>query len=176
MKNKASLIAGRTALVCAVSCILLSNVVNAQVRVIDRAYRPAAQPSSGQLNSIPFDPPATGQVNQAQLFAPANSMPPQAHPAYVPAQRWDVYVEDQKLSRALMRWASVERLQFFYEAPKEPVAVRASYSGSFDQAVPALMEDTAASGYPLHACRYDNALRVLHVSQPCPPKQSSAGK
>lgn len=98
-----------------------------------------------------------------------NVVAPQAV-AGVGVQRWEVLVEDQKLSRALWRWAQQEGIQFFWEAPKDLVAVKASYTGSFAKAVTELMQDTSASSYPLRACRYDNALRILHTSQSCPSK------
>lgn len=187
-------------LVFAFSLCFAVNAAYSQVNVINKPFRSAttntgAQPAQ-DLGITPYTPQGSAQGFMAPVpFQPApnhrvDQVPPQQgnfQPGPPPfnatgyatamlPQRWDVYAEDQKLSRALQRWTAQERLQFFYEAPKEPVAVRASYIGTFDQVVPALMDDTAASGYPLHACRYDNALRVLHVSQPCPQKLVNSEK
>lgn len=144
------------------SLVALSNVF-AQ-GVIQRSQTPYVDRPEIQFSI--GAPPATS----AQPVAPA------VQPAAAQLQRWEVLPEDRKLSRALLRWATQERLQFFYEAPKDPVAVRATYFGSFDQAVPELMDDTQVSGYPLRACRYNNALRVRHASQSCPLKQTTNEK
>lgn len=128
----------------------------AQVQVLSQPYR-APAPSSQQLPSIPF---VSAQNATTTVTSVATATP----------QRWEVLSEDQKLSRALWRWTQQEGIQFFWEAPNDLLAVKASYAGSFATAVLALMEDTASSAYPLRACRYDNALRIIHTSKTCTAK------
>ena len=118
--------------------------------VIERSSKPYIEQSANQ----------TG-VSPVPVLAP---------PAAISPQQWDVFAEDQKLSRAISRWTQKEGIQFFWEAPKDLVAVKASYYGSYAKAISDLMLDTPASGYPLHACRYDNSIRILHTSQTCPVK------
>lgn len=168
MNPKALSILSRSNIILPLLCMLFSTLGHAQVRVIDRPYRATPQQAPAPASGIPFD-----AAPSAQLFQPA---PTAAQPLTPQLQRWEVLPEDRKLSRALLRWATQERLQFFYEAPQDPVAVRATYFGTFDQAVPELMDDTQVSGYPLRACRYNNALRVRHASQSCPAKQTSNEK
>lgn len=138
--------------------LLLSSFADmalAQVQIIDRPYRQVQRLEGPQGN---------------ELFLPATVQPTLMAAAPAPVQRFDVLVEDKKLSYALWRWAQVEGLELFYEAPKDIVAVRASYRGTFQHAITSAMLDTSSSGYPLHACRYDNAIRILHTSQTCPVK------
>lgn len=84
-----------------------------------------------------------------------------------PARRWDVKTSDGTLSRALTRWADEVNVQLVWEAPKDKPALRAVYQGSLDDALTAVMGDTQFSDYQLHACAFDNVIRILHVSQSC---------
>ncbi len=74
---------------------------------------------------------------------------------------------DGTLSRALTRWADEVNVQLVWEAPKDKPALRASYQGSLDDALTEVMNDTQFSDYQLHACAFDNVIRILHVSQSC---------
>jgi hypothetical protein len=138
--------------------ISLFGSAQAQVTIVDKPYQPAAVQGALQLQIAPY----AGSV-QTMPVAPVQA--PVAAPA--PLKRWEILPEDQTLSRALARWAREERLQFFWEAPRDLLAVRASYAGTFEAAIRGVMVDSPTSGYPLHACQYDNSIRVLHTSQPC---------
>jgi hypothetical protein len=82
---------------------------------------------------------------------------------------WEIRLADNNLSRALTRWAAAapDKLPILWEASSDLPAVAARYSGDFLSAIEQVMRDTGNSQYPLHACAYDNVVRVLHVSQPC---------
>lgn len=105
--------------------------------------------------------------------APSSSLPVapptrSAAPAAAPVQQeWRIELADASLSRALRRWARDARYPVMWEAPKDLPAVAASYRGDFLAALTRVMEDSQQSAYPLHACAYDNVVRVLHVSQAC---------
>lgn len=146
--------------------MFLIGAAQAQVVMVDKPYR--QQPAPGAAIDLPIAPyaapaPATTPVSQVAPVVAAQAAPI----ATAPAKRWEVLPSDQTLSRALARWAREENLQFFWEAPRDLLAVRASYTGSFEAAVQGVMVDSPKSGYPLHACQYENSVRVLHTSQPC---------
>lgn len=84
-----------------------------------------------------------------------------------PPHTWEIQLSDGTLSKALIRWSRGSELPVSWEAGKDFPATKATYGGSFLDAVEQVMTDTARSQYPLHACAYDNVLRVLHVSQSC---------
>lgn len=100
--------------------------------------------------------------------APAETALPAA-PAGVQAQKaeWRIELNDGSLSRALRRWAREARYPILWEAPKDLPAVAATYRASYLDAIKQVMEDSQNSSYPLHACAYDNVVRVLHTSQAC---------
>ncbi len=83
-------------------------------------------------------------------------------------ESWEIRTTDGTLSRALSRWANLSgNLPLLWEASKDLPAISASYSGEFLSAIEQVMQDSRRSQFPLHACAYDNAIRVLHVSQSC---------
>jgi len=123
---------------------------------------PEAFPIAPAPLQLPVAPAASGSLPVAA---------PQARPAApapAPAQQeWRIELADASLSRALRRWARDARYPVMWEAPKDLPAVAASYKGDFLAALTRVMEDSQQSAYPLHACAYDNVVRVLHVSQAC---------
>ncbi len=74
---------------------------------------------------------------------------------------------DGSLSKALMRWSRVGGIPLLWEATKDLPAVNAKYQGEYVEVLEQIMRDSSRSQYPLHACVYDNIVRVLHVSQSC---------
>jgi hypothetical protein len=100
--------------------------------------------------------------------APAAAEPP---PVVVAARdqvrEWKVMPGDRSLARALARWAKDAEYPVIWEADKELPAFNASYHGSFMAALEQLMVDSGNSAYPVHACAYDNLVRVIHDSQAC---------
>lgn len=139
--------------------VALIGGAQAQVVMVDKPFRQQAPASASpiDLSIAPYAPPVAAPAPVPQVVAPVA----------VPAKRWFVYAEDQTLSRALGRWAREEKLPFFWEAPMDIQAVPASYVGNYEAAMLGVMLDSPKSGYPLHACKYDNSIRVLHQSQPC---------
>jgi hypothetical protein len=101
-----------------------------------------------------------------QAPAPVEVRPvPLAPPA--PTPEWRIELADGSLSRALRRWSREAKYPILWEAPKDLPAVAATYRSEFLQALTSVMEDSQNSEYPLHACAYDNVVRVLHVTQSC---------
>lgn len=93
-----------------------------------------------------------------------------AAPATKPviAEMWNVVVRDITLSSTLTRWGQPGGYQVLWAATKDLPAMNATYKGSFEEALENLMVDTKHSGYPLHACLYNNkVVRVLHATQSC---------
>ncbi len=84
------------------------------------------------------------------------------------AETWNVVARDLTLSSTLTRWGQPGGYQVLWAATKDLPAMNATYSGSFEEALEKLMVDTKHSGYPLHACLYNNkVVRVLHATQSC---------
>jgi hypothetical protein len=97
---------------------------------------------------------------------------PAAQPAVpVPVREtvgeWNVERTDGSLARSLRRWGEQAQYPVLWEADKDLPAVRAAYRGTFIAALEQLMRDTQNSAYPLHACAYDNVVRVINTSVAC---------
>ena len=83
-------------------------------------------------------------------------------------ETWNVLARDITLSATLTRWGQPGNYQVLWAATKDLPAMNATYQGNFEVALESLMEDTKHSGYPLHACLYNNkVVRVLHATQSC---------
>lgn len=81
---------------------------------------------------------------------------------------WRITQNDATISNAVNRWATQSGYQIVWQAEKDLPSYIANYQGSFEAALESLMTDTKHSGYPLHACLYDNkVVRILHVTQSC---------
>jgi toxin co-regulated pilus biosynthesis protein Q len=123
---------------------------------------PEAFPIAPPPLQLPVAPAAASGA--LPVVPPARSVAPAPAPVQ---QEWRIELADASLSRALRRWARDARYPVMWEAPKDLPAVAASYKGDFLAALTKVMEDSQQSAYPLHACAYDNVVRVLHVSQAC---------
>lgn len=84
-----------------------------------------------------------------------------------PLQEWQIRNTDGTLSKALARWAASSTPPISWEAEKDFPATNATYHGTYFEVLEQVMRDTARSQYPLHACVYQNVIRVLHASQSC---------
>ncbi len=80
-----------------------------------------------------------------------------------------IRTEDETLSLALRRWIGTAGYQLAWEAGKDFAARETTYnSPDLISAIEGVMNDTAQSNYPLHACVYDNkVIRILQISQGC---------
>lgn len=121
--------------------------------------------------SLPFEKPKT---SVAPVMPPSQqkTMPPQALQQQVGAITtgldWRITPTDNTISAALTRWGSQAGYQVVWQAEKDLPAFGAVYSGGFEAVIESLMNDTVHSGYPLHACLYDNkVVRILHITQSC---------
>lgn len=174
-----------------VAGIALSAVAVPSMAQISSATREAAFASVGTAVGQRQDPPAAvAPIAAAQGLTvvdkpfevprvdpklpleppPARPAPPPAPAPVVappPAQEWKIEASDGFLSRALRRWARDAKFPILWQAPKDLPAVPAVYRGDFLTALKRLMEDSTRSDYPLHACAYENVVRVLHDSQSC---------
>lgn len=84
-----------------------------------------------------------------------------------PLQEWLIRNTDGTLSKALARWAASSTPPISWEAEKDFPATNATYHGTYFEVLEQVMRDTARSQYPLHACVYQNVIRILHTSQSC---------
>lgn len=84
-----------------------------------------------------------------------------------PQPVWHIRNTDSTLSKALARWALGSTPPISWEAEKDFPATNAVYQGTYLGVVEQVMRDTARSQYPLHACVYQNVVRILHASQSC---------
>jgi len=144
-------------------------LVQAQRAAVSTAEAPAVK-APAAAPSLPMQPAAQAAVAPAAAPAPAPAVEPQAAPASAPEaprERWTVEVTDGTLSRALKRWAGRAGVPVVWDAPRDKPAFKADYLGSFEEAITQVMVDTQQTDYKLHACGYDNLIRVLHESQSC---------
>lgn len=77
--------------------------------------------------------------------------------------------DDETLFLALRRWSTNAGYQLVWEAGKDFPARATTYKTSdLISAIELVMNDTANSNFPLHACVYDNkVIRILQISQGC---------
>lgn len=109
--------------------------------------------------------PEFGAGGQGAVALVTTLTPP---PGPTPPKRWEIQQSDGLLSRALRRWAKdTGKLLFWGETTKEIQAIPAVYEGEFMDVLTQLMQDSARSTYPLQACVFSNAVRILHVTQMC---------
>lgn len=139
-------------------CVFFATMAHAQVNTINKPFRAGAPTVS------PVDLGIAPYVAPTPTPAPTIALVP-ARPAQ--PQVWEVLLTDGNLYKALSRWAHLDGRPVHWEAGKEYPAVYAQYVGSYVQAFEQVMKDTANSSYRLHACEYDNVIRVLHTSQSC---------
>lgn len=128
---------------CASVCVVAMVPVGAsRAAAIEMLDRPYVEPANTPISAAP---------------APASATP-----------AWEIRNSDMTLSRALARWTQGQDTRpVLWEAGKDLPVLQASYSGDFLQAVEQVMRDTQRSAYPLHACAYDNVVRIIHLSQSC---------
>ncbi len=157
-------------LTLATATLMATNAL-AQVQVLDKPYRSAAPETGFEL---PIDArPVITRAAPPPAAAPAAITPtptpvvPAPAPVTPPLPSWDIQVADGSLSKALMRWSRTARIPTLWEAAKDLPAINARYQGDYVEALEQVMRDSARSQYPLHACVYDNVVRILHVSQSC---------
>ncbi len=120
--------------------------------------------------NIPIERPKSnfGGVEKAAQPTVNLTSPTQVQLSSVMTPEWRITQNDATISNAVNRWATPSGYQIVWQAEKDLPSYIASYQGSFESALESLMTDTKHSGYPLHACLYDNkVVRVLHVTQSC---------
>jgi hypothetical protein len=123
----------------------------------------AAQAVRSSEGAYPYRAPA--------LNLPVAPAPQEPAPVVVAARdqvrEWQITAADGSLARALARWAKDADYPVLWEADKELPAIPARYEGSFMSAVEQVMRDSGNSAYPVHACAYDNLVRVIQDAQVC---------
>lgn len=84
-------------------------------------------------------------------------------------QVFEITAEDETLFLTLRRWSLATGHQLVWNANKDfPVKKTRYEAADIYAAIALVMQDTASSSYPLHACNYRNrVIRILHVSQSC---------
>ena len=138
----------------------VEGVVDGEAVVMPVAVPPAVPVP--RLNAPPSMAPVAASVAPV---APASAVPPIAIAANA-AMVWHILASDGSLSKTLARW-SRGRVPIAWEADKDFPAIDATYHGDYFAALEQVMKDTAHSQYPLHACVYDNVIRILHITQSC---------
>lgn len=74
-----------------------------------------------------------------------------------PVQTWSVTVADRSVRALLERWAKVANYQILWEIPVDlELNANASMTGSFEDALSALLASLKNSEYPIEAIIYDN--------------------
>lgn len=121
------------------------------------------------IPKLPIEKPKTAvpamQVSDQKIVPPQIL---QQAGTSTPGLDWRITPTDNTISAALTRWGSQAGYQVVWQAEKDLPAFGAVYSGGFEAVIESLMNDTVHSGYPLHACLYDNkVVRILHITQSC---------
>lgn len=191
---------GATLMATLLVTLLASLTAQAQITMEDRPYRaaprsalrPGSEPAArnqlaADADDLPIDAPASS--------SPGAPVAPAVRLGTVPGSRatvvaavpsapakpvWTILPTDRFVSKALIRWATEgsangqSTLPILWNAPKDLPAVRATYTGDFLTVIEQVMVDSRNGEYPVHACAYDNLVRVLHTSQPCTHASSVA--
>lgn len=149
------------------------------IEFVDKPYREGA--AVRRLPVAPYPaatkesrPPSAGSAAASAPLPVASAPAANDLPKSPNVERWVIEPTDGSLSRALKRWSERSSVPLVWEAPKDKPAFRAEYFGSFDQAIENVMIDTGKTEYRLHACAFDNVVRILHELQPC--KSQSHGE
>lgn len=136
---------------------------------------PSVAPGGGAVASplvgakpSPADLAATADGQKASAPAAAASAPAPEPVATKPVPEiWKVEATDVTLSRTLKRWAEKSGMPVVWDAEQDKPALAGQYEGTFEEAVEKLMIDSKYSRYKVHACAFDNVIRILHESQLC---------
>ena len=159
-------------------------------RNVQAAQTAQTRPPSDQPFEWPIEPYVEPRVTRAPSGRPTGAKPQVETPAAAPSvtaiatanspavKVWAILPSDGYVSRALSRWASSGdgTLPVLWSAHKDIPAVKAVYSGDFMAALEKTMIDSQNGDFPVHACVYDNVVRILHTSQACiRNKRSSEG-
>ena len=76
-----------------------------------------------------------------------------------PEQPWNVLISDALLSKTMRRWGDRAGYQVIWDSPKDfPVMAAASFGGSFENAVNAVVDALASSEAPVEARFYSNSV------------------
>lgn len=107
-------------------------------------------------------PQVPGVVAGESVVAPKTQPVKKADP-----NSWEVRPADQTLAVAFQRWGAQAQVPVIWDVSRDFPAVRAQYKGDFYGAIEAAMVDTRFSDIPLHACVYNNAVRIVRLTEFC---------
>lgn len=80
------------------------------------------------------------------------------------SKNWEIRTSDTTISRALRRWGEESGYQVIWESPKDfPVMASAAFSGSFHDALKAVIESLSKTDSPMQATYYVNG--VVHITR-----------
>lgn len=82
----------------------------------------------------------------------------------VAGKTWEIRTSDVTISRSLRRWGEESGYQVIWESPKDfPVMASAAFSGSFQDALKAVIESLSKTDSPMQATYYVNG--VVHITR-----------
>ncbi|MGA5726613.1 toxin co-regulated pilus biosynthesis Q family protein [Ralstonia thomasii] len=136
-------------------------------------------PADGaQSHVVASGPASPGLIVAAvPVIAPivAASAQPAPAPAAMPviAPMWQINKADGSLRNLFNRWGGLAGWTSQWEVDQEvPLVATDSFSGSFTDAVRAVLRTTEGTDLPIHPCFYtNNFLRVVPISTDCDPEQ-----
>ncbi|KVN48730.1 hypothetical protein WT12_08255 [Burkholderia territorii] len=133
----------------------------------------AASSNSNAPGAKAANPPASGATTARAPAAPAAA--PAAIPepqGFVVAPLWEASPADQTFQGLFARWGKQAGWTTFWEVGQDiPVVASSPFSGSFTDAVQAVLDTTLSTDLPVHPCFYtNNVVRVLPTSTECSPK------
>lgn len=161
----------------------------------DLSIRPlpltATQPASNNALALAVPVAATSNpvapalpIQQLRTLTPGDTI--SAHPIVTAAQpaisdaavpviapMWQINKADGTLQKLFARWAGQGGWSSLWEVDQDvPLVGVDTFSGSFPDAVKAVLRTTESTDTPLHPCFYTNKfLRVVPISTDCDPDQ-----
>lgn len=169
--------------------LLVPLIGRAELVLLDKPTKGAAAEKSERAAQVA---PAGGARSEVRVGGPvspgvivaavpvitpmaAATAQPTAAPAAMPviAPMWQINKSDGSLRNLFNRWGSLAGWTSQWEVDQEiPLVATDSFSGSFTDAVRAVLRTTEGTDLPIHPCFYtNNFLRVVPISTDCDPEQ-----
>jgi hypothetical protein len=128
-----------------------------RVQINERLAAAAPVAASAAASSPAAPSAAAGAIVKPITAAAATSTNAVTTVVSKPVQTWSVTVADRSVRGLLERWAKVANYQVLWEIPVDlELNANATLTGSFEDALSALLASLKNSEYPIEAIIYDN--------------------
>jgi type IV pili sensor histidine kinase/response regulator len=142
------------------------NLAHAGVIMVDEAAakKLAVLANAPNASVATASVPATGASAAASAAAASvGAGSPAAASALKPAPTWAILVSDKSVRGVLERWSKTAGYQLLWEVPVDlELNANATLTGTYEEALNAVLASLATSDYPVEAMIYENrAVRVV---------------